>query len=113
RLTFFNRGRHELDLFVEIVALAPNPPELDQIGFAVQLPADKIARLSRRVGLHNVGIIRGSRGRQVCGDQRASHSDAWSLFGMSAAVAHLEVPHRPATVDNTRDTGDDISLKRV
>ena len=113
RLTFVNSSRHDLNLLVEVVTLPPNPPQLDQIRFAIQLPPDQIARLSRRVGLDDVRITRQSGGRQVRGDQRSGNREARRLLRMRGNVAHFEVPHRAATIDNAGDAGNEIPFKRI
>src|SRR5207247_8803113 len=112
-LAFVNSGRHDLNLLVEVVALPPDPPQLDQIRLALQLPPDQIARLSRRVGLDDVRITRQSGGRQIRGDQRPGTGDARRLLGTGGNVAHFEVPHRAATVDNAGDAGDEVAVTRV
>ena len=67
-------------LLIEVVALPAHPPELDEVGFSIELPADKIARLCGRVGFHDIRIVGRCRGRQICGDQRAGNHHARRFF---------------------------------
>ena len=96
----------------EIVALLVDEPHLDEIGLAFQFAPDQRTRRVGRGHLDDGRIAEIELHAIDHGNERAGDGDAGRRGTRERRVAHVEIPERPADIDDAGDAAREPDLER-